>query len=118
MNNLFEIKRYILLFTTLCCLATISSFSSVNDKYERMINMSKEKYLYDENHTRFRLIKSIPGTTIYNWFFLPGGPGVDSSNLIDFVKCELLLHRFSENIFETALFLHIFLYIHNLHLPI
>ncbi|MBY0281364.1 MAG: alpha/beta hydrolase [Alphaproteobacteria bacterium] len=37
------------------------------------------RYLYDENHTRFQLVKSVPGKEVINWLFLPGGPGVDSN---------------------------------------
>ncbi len=43
-------------------------------------------YLYDANHTRLCLSKSVPGEKLFNWLFLPGGPGVDSSSLTDLVK--------------------------------
>lgn len=48
--------------------------------------MRIKKYLYDVNHTRFQLVKSVKGNTIFNWFFLPGGPGVDSSNLFELIN--------------------------------
>lgn len=43
-------------------------------------------YLYDANHTRLQLVKSVPGEKIFNWLFIPGGPGVDSSYLNGLVK--------------------------------
>ena len=36
------------------------------------------QYQYDQNHTRYKLVKSSPDAE-YNWLFLPGGPGSDSS---------------------------------------
>ncbi len=48
--------------------------------------MSSLKYLYDENHTRYQLVKSQPGQVMVNWLFLPGGPGVDSSCFLDLIK--------------------------------
>ena len=43
-------------------------------------------YLYDENHTRLQLVKSVPGDKVLNWIFLPGGPGVDSAYLIPLIE--------------------------------
>lgn len=60
---------------------------------EQMTKDSKENgsnmqsYLYDENHTRFQLVKSVSGNQEINFVFLPGGPGVDSSCFNDLVKC-------------------------------
>lgn len=48
--------------------------------------MSSLKYLYDENYTRYQLVKSQPGKVVFNWLFLPGGPGVDSSCFLDLIK--------------------------------
>jgi len=42
--------------------------------------------LTDDNTTRCRLVKSVPGDVLYNWLFLPGGPGVDSSYFSDLVE--------------------------------
>ncbi len=42
--------------------------------------------LYDSNHTRIRLVKSVPGTIFNDWLFLPGGPGVDSNSLMNLVN--------------------------------
>jgi len=38
-------------------------------------------FLYDENSTRLKLVKSIAGSSskVLNFIFLPGGPGADSS---------------------------------------
>lgn len=41
---------------------------------------------FDANHTRIRLVKTVPGAKGYDWLFLPGGPGVDSSSLIGLVN--------------------------------
>lgn len=48
--------------------------------------MLTEKYLYDKNYTRFHLVKSVPGKKVFNFLFLPGGPGVDSSSLLDLIN--------------------------------
>lgn len=42
--------------------------------------------IFDDNLTRFRLIKSNPGKVNYNWLFLPGGPGIDSDYLLQLVN--------------------------------
>lgn len=47
--------------------------------------MSSCACMYDVNHTRIRLVKSIPGTAVNDWLFLAGGPGVDSSSLMGLV---------------------------------
>ena len=51
-------------------------------------HMNADKYLYDENNTRLRLVKSVPGrgSKTLNWFFLPGGPGVDSNYLLELIE--------------------------------
>lgn len=41
---------------------------------------SSPHYFYDSNHTRYELYSS-NGAESYNWLFLPGGPGADSSYL-------------------------------------
>lgn len=43
------------------------------------------EYSYDANHTRFYLLKSVTGEKQFNWLFLPGGPGIDSSYLIGLI---------------------------------
>lgn len=43
-------------------------------------------YFYDENLTRYQLVKSNPGEKMFNWIFLPGGPGVDSCYLMNLLK--------------------------------
>jgi len=48
--------------------------------------MQLNKYFFDENQTRYQLIKSTPGKTIYNWLFFPGGPGIDSSYLLSLIN--------------------------------
>ncbi|ARN84744.1 alpha/beta fold hydrolase [Candidatus Nucleicultrix amoebiphila] len=47
--------------------------------------MTLLKSLYDENHTRFQLVKSVPGKSVFNWLFLPGGPGVDSNCFLSLI---------------------------------
>ena len=58
-------------------------------------------YLYDSNHTRYELYQSNGGDP-YNWVFLPGGPGVDSSyfrSLVDILDLpgNVWLVDFPEN---------------------
>ena len=43
-------------------------------------------YLFTDDHTRLQLIKSCGGSTIFNWLFLPGGPGCDSNYLLPLVN--------------------------------
>lgn len=43
-----------------------------------------EKYLYDTNHVRYELYQTNEGQ-IYNWLFIPGGPGADSSYLYSLI---------------------------------
>jgi len=43
-------------------------------------------YFYDANHVRYELVATHGGQP-YNWIFLPGGPGVDSSYLRTLVEC-------------------------------
>ncbi len=50
-----------------------------------METVQKENYFYDANHVRYELYKTNGGQD-YNWLFVPGGPGADSSyfhSLID-----------------------------------
>lgn len=47
--------------------------------------MSTASYLYNADHTRLQLVKSVTGEKALNWLFLPGGPGVDSSSLMDLI---------------------------------
>jgi hypothetical protein len=42
-------------------------------------------YFYDKNQVRFNLI-STRGKESVNWLFFPGGPGADSSYLLDLVN--------------------------------
>ncbi|MBU6383133.1 MAG: alpha/beta hydrolase [Verrucomicrobia bacterium] len=44
--------------------------------------MNSKKYFFDENHVRYELCQ-VNGGKPYNWLFLPGGPGMDSSYLRD-----------------------------------
>lgn len=44
-----------------------------------------DTFFYNENQTRFRLVKSVPGENIPDWLFLPGGPGVDSNCFLSLV---------------------------------
>lgn len=48
--------------------------------------MKSNKFLFDSNLTRYQLVKSNPGKTLYNWLFLPGGPGIDSNYLLDLIN--------------------------------
>jgi pimeloyl-ACP methyl ester carboxylesterase len=43
--------------------------------------MNVGDYFFDENLTRYQLVKSNTGQVNYNWLFLPGGPGIDSNYL-------------------------------------
>jgi len=43
-------------------------------------------YFYDENRTRYQLVKSTPGNAFYNWLFLPGGPGIDANYFLDLIN--------------------------------
>ncbi len=42
--------------------------------------------IFDENATRYQLVKSNPGKMDYNWLFLPGGPGIDSDYLLQLIN--------------------------------
>lgn len=46
----------------------------------------KNRFFYDSHGTRYQLIKSYPGAIIFNWLFIPGGPGVDSMYFIDLIS--------------------------------
>lgn len=48
--------------------------------------MQSNKYLYDRNKVRYQLAKSNPGSSFYNWLFLPGGPGADSSYFLNLIN--------------------------------
>ena len=47
--------------------------------------MEAINYLYDAQYVRYRLVKSNSGPA-YNWLFVPGGPGVDSSCFLPLVQ--------------------------------
>ena len=47
--------------------------------------MRSNNYLFDNNLTRYQLVKSIPGKIAYNWLFFPGGPGIDSEYLLPLI---------------------------------
>lgn len=38
-----------------------------------------DTYLYDDDAIRYKLVQTNPNTINYNWLFVPGGPGADSS---------------------------------------
>lgn len=42
--------------------------------------------MYDHNFVRYKLAKSNPGKVIFNWLFIPGGPGVDSSYFLSLIN--------------------------------
>lgn len=46
----------------------------------------QNNYFYDDNAVRYQLVKTNPGHTIYNWLFLPGGPGVDSNYFLTLIN--------------------------------
>ena len=46
--------------------------------------MDMTRYLYDENQVRYHLASSHNGKA-FNWLFIPGGPGADSSYLLNLV---------------------------------
>ena len=48
--------------------------------------MAINNYFYDDNSVRYQLVKTNPGRIIYNWLFVPGGPGVDSSYFLTLIK--------------------------------
>lgn len=48
--------------------------------------MKSNNYLFDDNLTRNQLVKSTPGKSVYNWLFLPGGPGIDSNYLLHLIN--------------------------------
>lgn len=48
--------------------------------------MNENNYFFDKNQTRYQFVKSNPGKIIYNWLFLPGGPGIDSNYLLQLIN--------------------------------
>lgn len=48
--------------------------------------MQLSNYMYDENSVRYKLVKTNPGNVVFNWLFIPGGPGADSSYFLDLVN--------------------------------
>jgi len=48
--------------------------------------MSMNKCMYDNRHVRYRIVKSNPGNILFNWLFIPGGPGADSMYFLDLVN--------------------------------
>lgn len=47
--------------------------------------MTNENCLYDNNCVRYKLVKSNPGNIVFNWLFVPGGPGADSCYFLDLI---------------------------------
>src|SRR3989338_3836752 len=52
----------------------------------RIIKMKSNNYMYDSNIVRYKLAKSNPGNIIFNWLFIPGGPGADSSYFLSLIN--------------------------------
>lgn len=75
---------YVSLFLAFFNRGEISALNTNQNNIGAM--MSYNTCQYDANHTRIRLVKSVPGTILNDWLFLPGGPGVDSSSLIGLVN--------------------------------
>jgi pimeloyl-ACP methyl ester carboxylesterase len=48
--------------------------------------MDTSSYFYDDNSVRYKLVKSNPGPIVYNWLFVPGGPGVDSNYFLSLIE--------------------------------
>jgi pimeloyl-ACP methyl ester carboxylesterase len=48
--------------------------------------MKINNYFYDDNSVRYQLVKTNPGHIVYNWLFVPGGPGVDSSYFLTLIN--------------------------------
>lgn len=48
--------------------------------------MNPNNQFFDVNSVRYQLVKSNPGTVIYNWLFLPGGAGADSSYFVNLIE--------------------------------
>lgn len=48
--------------------------------------METNNYFYDDNSVRYQLVKTNPGHIVYNWLFVPGGPGVDSNYFLTLIK--------------------------------
>ncbi|OGT24802.1 MAG: hypothetical protein A3I12_06935 [Gammaproteobacteria bacterium RIFCSPLOWO2_02_FULL_38_11] len=48
--------------------------------------MKSNNYMYDSNLVRYKLAKSNPGNIIFNWLFIPGGPGADSSYFLSLIN--------------------------------
>lgn len=47
--------------------------------------MKMHNYLYDSNFVRYKLVKSNPGNALFNWLFIPGGPGADSIYFVSLI---------------------------------
>src|ERR1700730_10259035 len=47
--------------------------------------MEANKYFYDNYNVRYQLVKSNAGL-IFNWLFVPGGPGADSSYFLSLIN--------------------------------
>ena len=45
-----------------------------------------DTYLYDDDAIRYKLVQTNPNTINYNWLFVPGGPGADSSYFLDLIN--------------------------------
>lgn len=87
-NKYWKRIRSVFLIILLAWLPLSSVYANLaaNNSTGKKLYMPIEKYLYDENHTRFQLVKTVPGNKMFNWFFLPGGPGVDSNNLMGLIE--------------------------------
>lgn len=48
--------------------------------------MKWDNYLYDNHLVRYKLVKSNPGNILFNWLFLPGGPGADSCYFLSLIS--------------------------------
>jgi len=48
--------------------------------------METNNYFYDGNSVRYQLVKTNPGHIVYNWLFVPGGPGVDSNYFLTLIE--------------------------------
>ena len=44
------------------------------------------KCMYDNCHVRYQIVKSNPGNVLFNWLFIPGGPGADSMYFLDLIS--------------------------------
>jgi pimeloyl-ACP methyl ester carboxylesterase len=64
----------------------IDYFNLKIDAVKIISTMKTNNYFYDDNAVRYQLVKTNPGNIIYNWLFVPGGPGVDSHYFLTLIK--------------------------------